>query len=99
MLNQVAAPTTLYKFDVEMEGASNDEQTSNQPSIGKPDPGQQYIQSLKKSTESITSSISVSASTLTPEEGQRRKAMRQRRVLEWMIAVLCMSSSLTPAAH
>ena len=95
LLNQVATQTTSYKSDEEMEDASNDEQNSRPPSIGEPDRGDQHSSSLTNTAESSSASVAVSESTLTPEEEQTRKAMRQRRVLEWMIAVLCMSASFT----
>lgn len=92
-MNQVAAPTTSHKFDEGMEDASQDEQNPRQPSVGDLDRGHQFISSLGNSAESSSSSIAMSVSILTPKEEQRRKAMRQRKVLEWMIAVLCMSYS------
>ena len=94
LLDQVSAQTTPHKFDEEIEDASNNEQNSRQPSIGEPDRGYQHSPST---AESSRGSIAVSTPTLSPEEEQTRKAMRQRKVLEWMIAVLCMSSSLTSA--
>ena len=95
LLNQVAAQTYLYKSDEEMEDAPMDEQNSRQPSIGERDRGYQYTSSLTNTAESSNGSSALSALTLTPEEEQIRKAMRQREVLERMIAVLCMSSSST----
>lgn len=95
LLDQVSTQTTSYKSDEEIEDASNNEQNSRQPSIGEPDRGYQDSPTLPNTAESSRGSTTVSAPTLTPEEEQARKAMRQRKVLEWMIAVLCMSSSLT----
>ena len=97
LLGQVSTQTTSYQSDEEMEAASNDEQNSRQPSTGELVREHQYSPSPTNTAESNSGSAAVSASALTPEEAQARKAMRQRKVLEWMIAVLCMSSSFASA--
>jgi hypothetical protein len=81
-----------------MDDTSNNEQYSRRTSIGGPDHGEQHIPNLENGGESGGGSVAASISTLNPEEEQRRKAMRQRKVLEWMVSILCMSSSLISAA-